>query len=91
MKICQYSNQCSFLLVHDNDMPKLTTLLRKKYCRGQFEQCARYQVFISLGSQRVPAYMLPSQTEWAEQIIKEQKSACATNAGSQNCSSQSTQ
>ena len=91
MKTCQYSNRCSFLQDHDNQMPKLTTLLREKYCLGQFEQCARYQVAVSLGSQRVPAYMLPSQAEWAEQIIKEQKTACSVNAGNQNCSLQSTQ
>jgi hypothetical protein len=48
-------------------------MFREQYCVGVFDQCARYQVALSLGMQHVPEYMLPNQNEWACQVIQEMK------------------
>ncbi len=72
------------------EMPKLASLFKVRYCTDQFDQCARYQVARTVGLKEVPEFMLPSQVEWAEQIIKEQNTSRQTVAVSQLSSSQNT-
>lgn len=72
-KSCTLIDQCQFLIQNEENMPKLRNMFRERYCLGSFEQCARYQVAMSLGMRNVPEFMLPSQNEWAWQIIQEQK------------------
>ena len=91
MKSCVYCNKCTILTENGKDMPKLASLFKVQYCTDKFDQCARYQVARSFGLKEVPEFMLPSQIEWADQIIKEQKSSRQTAAVSPIYSSQSTQ
>jgi hypothetical protein len=89
--MCDYCTQCTILTENGKEMPKLASLFKERYCTDQFDQCARYQVARSVGLNGVPELMLPSQVEWAQQIIKEQKSGRQTAAVSPISSSQSTQ
>lgn len=72
-KTCSLIEQCQFLIQNEESMPKLRNLFRERYCLGSFDQCARYQVGISTGLKNVPEYMLPTQNEWACQVIQERK------------------
>lgn len=72
-KACSLIEQCQFLIQNEENMPKLRNLFRERYCLGSFDQCARYQVGISTGLKNVPEFMLPTQNEWACQIIQEIK------------------
>jgi hypothetical protein len=40
--------------------------------------CARYQIASTLGDPFVPSLMLPSQIEWAQQILKDNTPAFTT-------------
>lgn len=70
-KACMFVDQCQFLIQNQDNMPKLRNLFRERYCFGPFEQCARYQVGSAVGFKNVPEYMLPSQNEWARQVIED--------------------
>lgn len=72
MEHCEFY-ECCELFTDENatHMPKLAKMFRERYCTDNFDQCARYQVAVQAGRQYVPTYMLPTQTEWAQQIVKE--------------------
>lgn len=79
MKSCAYIEQCKNLSdKHGLQMPKLASIFRERYCMDQFDQCARYRVAAVLGPMQIPDFMLPSQIEWAAQIIQEKKSESST-------------
>ncbi len=50
-------------------MPLQSELFKSKYCKGEFEKCARYMVFKALGSEHVPENLFPIQQEKAKKII----------------------
>ncbi len=70
---CPFFEQCTFQIQNDSNMPKLRNMFRVQYCFESFEQCARHQVALSVGCQQVPDFMLPTQNEWAQQIIQDVK------------------
>ncbi len=43
---------------------------KDKYCRGDFEKCARYMVFKALGKENVPSDLFPVQVYRVEDILK---------------------
>ena len=70
---CPFFEQCTFQIQNHANMPKLKNMFRVQYCFVSFEQCARYQLGLSVGCQRGPDFMLPTQNEWAQQIIQDVK------------------
>lgn len=54
-------------------MPALLQRFRKNFCEGDFSLCARYKVAAACADAAVPASMLPTQIDWALQIIQEGK------------------
>ena len=56
--------------------PGLINRIKSQYCTIlDHQHCARFHVCQALDSDKVPTLMLPNQTEWAQQIIQETKSA----------------
>lgn len=56
-------------------MPGLLQRFRQNFCDSDFALCARYQVAKECGDAFVPDPMLPTQIDWARQIIQEEKAA----------------
>lgn len=82
METCTYFHDCVFF--NDPSTQNLQILadqLKKDYCQGRFEDCARYQVACRLGRDQVPASMLPTQLQWAEMIFR-QSAEASLNPGS---------
>ena len=81
MKHCEFYENCELFSADQSiHMPKLFSMFRERYCLGGHDQCARYHVTRRAGKQYVPSFMLPTQMEWAEMIVKELKDEQA-NAG----------
>ena len=74
MESCDFYETCElFNQECASNMPRLVSMFKVQYCQGDPSQCARSLVAAEIGRQHVPEFMLPTQIEWALQIIKEQK------------------
>lgn len=72
MTHCPRIENCTFF--QEELYQKATHLIqsfRDHYCQGRFTDCACYQIASTLGDQYVPSLMLPTQIEWAQEILKE--------------------
>ncbi|WP_028315597.1 hypothetical protein [Desulfatibacillum aliphaticivorans] len=52
-----------------SSMTAVAQSMKKRLCQGDNTNCARYQVFKKLGKPKVPADLIPNQTDRAAQII----------------------
>lgn len=79
MAYCPRIEKCAFLKeeIYQN-MKRLLQQYQNTYCQDRFTDCACYKIATTLGDQFVPSLMMPSQIEWAEQILKENAAAIQT-------------
>lgn len=69
MADCECLNACPFFNDQMAEMPSMSNIIKQRYCRGSNSQCARHMVFRTLGRERIPADLYPSQTERADTLI----------------------
>lgn len=70
--LCQYLDKCALILDNKDKMPELVARFKDEYCLNRsYCECARFHMTHTLGLDAVPQLMLPSQTEWARQIIED--------------------
>ncbi len=71
MAKCECVEACPFF---NDRMPiesALGKMYKERYCLGNFDECARHQVKIALGSDKVPSNLFPNMFEKASVIIKQ--------------------
>jgi len=51
------------------NMPGTAEIYKKKYCAGEYADCARYLVFKAIGREHVPKDLFPNQQEKVQKII----------------------
>jgi len=68
---CECISACPFFNDRMANMPAMASIYKKRYCEGNFEECARYIVFKALGKAAVPSDLFPNQKERALRLIKE--------------------
>ena len=60
MARCELTRTCIFF----NDMmgtrPDTATLLKARYCKASYRECARYAVYLALGREAVPDDLAPN-------------------------------
>jgi len=66
---CPSLKVCPFFNHKMKDMPSAAELLKDRYCRGNYLNCARYMVASKLGKEKVPADLFPGQIDRAKEII----------------------
>ena len=69
MAECQCVPQCIFFNDKMSGMPAMADMMKQKFCRGDFESCARYKVFKALGSDGVPPDLFPNQEARVRQML----------------------
>ena len=72
MAQCPRMADCAFL--QDELFQKMTFLIQQVqdyYCNDQFVTCACYRVATALGDEFIPSLLMPSQIDWAEQILRD--------------------
>ena len=67
---CECINQCPFFNDRMANMPAMAEIYKKRYCEGDFQECARYMVFKALGKPAVPSDLFPNQKEKALKILE---------------------
>jgi hypothetical protein len=70
MRECPRLITCPFFNEKMPDKPATTELYKQRYCRDEYEKCARYMVFIKLGKEKVPADLFPNDIKRAQDILK---------------------
>ncbi len=69
MADCECLSACPFFNDQMAEMPSMSNIIKQRYCRGSNTQCARHMVFRTLGRERIPVDLYPSQTERAEELV----------------------
>jgi hypothetical protein len=66
---CELLSTCIFFADRMGHMPVTASIMKQQYCRGNFERCARYQVFKTLGRGAVPPDLLPNAERRCDRIL----------------------
>ncbi len=69
MADCVCLPRCPFFNNRMADMPATAQLMKKRYCLGVQDSCARFMVFSKLGSEAVPLDLYPTQVERAREVL----------------------
>ncbi len=71
MEGCECLPRCIFFNDKMQDKPATADMMKKRYCLGNSDLCARHKVFKVLGGAKVPGDMFPNQLDRAEKILAE--------------------
>jgi len=66
---CECLTTCVFFNDQMKGLEAVKGLMKQHYCLGDNSNCARFMVFKALGKGRVPADLIPNQTEKVRAII----------------------
>ncbi len=69
---CERLPTCIFFNDQMESMPAVAELLKNQYCRGSFQDCARFQVAGKLGGARVPRDLYPNHTARAVGMLTQE-------------------
>ncbi len=65
---CPLLEKCDFFRSVLENMPSSSGYMKKVYCRGQWKDCARYQVF-EVTKDKPPGDLFPNDSPMAKKII----------------------
>ena len=71
MSECTVLANCPFFADKLRNMPSTANMLKERYCRDDYELCARFVVREKAGKEHVPADLFPHERERAEEILRE--------------------
>ena len=69
MADCKCLPTCIFFNDQMADMPTTAQSMKRRFCQGNNEECARFMVFSKLGKANVPGDLFPSNKSRAEKIL----------------------
>jgi hypothetical protein len=67
---CEKLPTCVFFNDEMEAMPSVATLLKNQFCRGAFEECARFRVSAKLGGAAVPRDLFPNDDAKARRMLE---------------------
>lgn len=69
MAVCEFKRECVVFSEVLDRMPHTAMRYREHYCSASPHECARFRLARALGSDRVPASLLPNQDSVAQNIL----------------------
>ncbi|HHX94722.1 MAG TPA: hypothetical protein GX691_02715 [Clostridia bacterium] len=69
MSDCPSLVKCPFFNEKMDKMPAMANIYKAKYCKDDFNACARWKVASALGSESVPNDLFPNQTDRVVEIV----------------------
>lgn len=66
---CQLIETCIFFNDKMSRMPSMANMYKERYCREDFNGCARFQVFKAVGRENVPQNLYPNEADRVALII----------------------
>jgi hypothetical protein len=68
MVISELCYTCIFFNDKMSDMPAVAGYLKDKYCRKDFDSCARFQIYKEFGRENVPEGLFPNEGDMVMEI-----------------------
>lgn len=69
MSECDLSSGCIFFNDKMENRPATADILKSRYCKDDFNNCARMIVVKALGRAKVPSDLFPNQLARAQDIV----------------------
>ena len=69
MPDCAKLAKCVFFNDHMPNMPSMASLYKQRYCRSEYDKCARFVVASKLGGDKVPGDLFPNDQDRAQKLI----------------------
>ncbi len=69
MADCKLIETCIFFNDKMAEMPTMADMYKDRYCRDDFEGCARFAVFSAIGRENVPTDLYPNDMARAQSLI----------------------
>lgn len=69
MSDCECIAGCPFFNNRMADMPSVAEIYKTRYCKEDWNSCARYRVFSQLGRDSVPANLFPNEFARADALL----------------------
>ena len=69
MADCECLSKCPFFNDKMANKPATTELMKRQYCKDEYQSCARFMVFRQFGREKVPAELFPNQVDRAREIL----------------------
>jgi len=66
---CALIETCIFFNDKMSNMPSMANMYKERYCREDFNSCARYQVFDAVGRENVPKDLYPNEQDKVALVI----------------------
>jgi len=66
---CEKLKTCIFFNDQMDEMPNLSAVLKTQYCRGAFEDCARFRIASRFGGPAVPRDLYPTDKVRADALL----------------------
>ncbi len=66
---CEFLSQCPFFNDRMARMPRSVEIVKDRFCRDRFEECARWKVHKTLGPAKVPPSLFPGEAKEAADLI----------------------
>ena len=73
MKKCPFADKCPFFNDAMAKLPLSAEMYKERFCKGDYEKCARYEVRVKCGKEAVPKNLFPNQLDRATEIVKSSK------------------
>jgi len=67
---CKFLEGCRFYQGKMDIDSAIGQMYKKRYCEGEWNECARFRVAIALGREKVPVDLFPNMRERADKILK---------------------
>ena len=71
MADCELLKTCIFFNDKMQNMPSTAEVIKTRYCRGDYADCARFTIVKTMGREKVPQDLFPNQIEKAREIISD--------------------
>ncbi len=68
---CELLQDCAFFSDNLRTMPVTSGLIKERFCKGEFEKCARLMVAKALESEKVPETLYPIHLEEAQRLLND--------------------
>lgn len=69
MRPCKNLADCSYFNDVMNEFPAIAEMMKRRFCFGHSDECARIIVSSTLGGQAVPVQLAPNDRREAEKIL----------------------
>jgi hypothetical protein len=68
---CALIETCIFFNDRMQNMPSMTNMYKERYCRGEWQVCARYRVYEVAGRENVPKDLYPNEAERVDAVLSD--------------------